>query len=148
MAHIHDINPENIDFVGIADELAKELLPRRQIPAKLIDIMLVNSHTNHIILAHIVQKIADMAVSKQVMRPVFGMVHGPIIDERMILPQLLKSADIVEDADEPGQIHIILRQIQTQSNLFTQPAHPQRMSILQPDAFFLLVKALDVPRKL
>ena len=89
-----------------------------------------------------------MAVSKQVMRPVFGMVHGPIIDERMILPQLLKAADIVEDADEPGQIHIILRQIQTPGNLFTQPAHPQRMSILQPDAFFLLVKALDIPRKL
>ena len=89
-----------------------------------------------------------MAVGKEIVGAILGMVHGPVIDERMVLPQLFKTADVVEDTDEPSQIHLRLRQIQTQSNLFTQPAHLQRMSILQPDPFFLLVKAMDIPRKL
>ena len=86
--------------------------------------MLVDSHADNIILALIVEKIADMAVIKQIMSAILGMVHGPVIDERMVLPQLLKTADVVEDTDEPSQIHLILGQTQASRNLLTERTHP------------------------
>ena len=124
LAHIQDIDPENIDFVSIADELAEKPLPRRQILPQLIDIVLVDSHADNIIQPPIVEKIADMTVIKQIMSAILGMVHGPVIDKRMVLPQLLKAADIVKHADKPGQIYLILGQTQASRNLLTERTHP------------------------
>ena len=86
--------------------------------------MLVDSHADNIILALIVEKIMDMAIIKQIMGAILSMVHGPVIDERMVLPQLLKTADIVKHADKPGQIYLILGQTQASRNLLTEKTHP------------------------
>ena len=64
LLQVHDIDPENIKFISITDKLAEKLLPRRQIRAQLICIMLTDSHANDIILTGIIQKIADMAAFK------------------------------------------------------------------------------------
>ena len=113
-----------LHFVSIADELAEKPLPRRQILPQLIDIVLVDSHADNIIQPPIVEKIADMTVIKQIMSAIIGMVHGPVIDKRMVLPQLLKTADVVKHADKPGQIYLILGQTQASRNLLTERTHP------------------------
>ena len=148
LAHIQDIDPENIDFVSIADELAEKPLPRRQILPQLIDIVLVDSHADNIIQPPIVEKIADMTVIKQIMSAILGMVHGPVIDKRMVLPQLFKTADVVEDTDEPGQIPVRRGQTKTRRNFLTKGTDPQRMSILQAHALLRLIKAIDITPEL
>lgn len=41
------------------------------------------------------------------MDAVFRMIHGTIIEKCLVAPQLFKAANIMKDANEPGQINVL-----------------------------------------
>ncbi len=145
--YVLGINAENIDFVGIPQDLAKEALPRRQVRPQTIHIVLANGDAEEVILVRRCQEIPDVPLFKEIVHTVPGVVHRAVINKRIVLAQLLKTAYIVEDAETPGQVLIFWGQAQGPGNTPAEHTYAQRMAIFEAHSRISCIKGAHIGSK-
>lgn len=65
------------------------------------------------------------------MDAVFRMIHGTIIEKCLVAPQLFKAANIMKDANEPGQINVLFFHGKALGNPFRKRCHAQEWAYLR-----------------
>jgi hypothetical protein len=79
------------------------------------------------------QKRPDQFIFKEKIRPELCMVNGLGIPESVILPYLLKTADIMQKAHHPCKIRVFRGQRKTACDPYAKIADRKSMLHLQPD---------------
>lgn len=93
--------------------------------------MFPNGSPDDVIFLRGRNKILDMAFLKKNMDAVFRMIHGTIIEKCLVAPQLFKAANIMKDANEPGQINVLFFHGKALGNPFRKRCHAQGMGIFE-----------------